>query len=102
MKTKIIVALVFFITLIQNAYGIRAYRSYYTPLIHTHYSSRHPSRGGDGDDPSIFIFFLFVMAVGVIFYHIFKNLQESKQKKKLEEDKRKKQLNSENRKDKKD
>ncbi|MCX8595740.1 MULTISPECIES: hypothetical protein [unclassified Gilliamella] len=101
MKTKIIVALVFFITLIQNAYGIGYHRTY-IPRVHMHYSPSHHSRGSDGDDASIIIILLFAIAVGIILYHIYKNYEESKKNKKLEEDKRKKQLNSESRKDKKD
>ncbi|OCF94679.1 MULTISPECIES: hypothetical protein [unclassified Gilliamella] len=99
MKTKIIVALVFLITLIQNAYGI-GYNRTYIPRVHMHYSPSHQSRGSDGDDASIIIILLFAIAVGIILYHIYKNYEESKQNKKLEEDKR--QLNSESRKDKKD
>ncbi|MCX8581473.1 hypothetical protein J3U18_07190 [Gilliamella sp. B3482] len=99
MKTKIIVALVFLITLIQNAYGI-GYNRTYIPRVHMHYSPSHHSRGSDGDDASIIIILLFAIAVGIILYHIYKNYEESKQNKKLEEDKR--QLNSESRKDKKD
>lgn len=99
MKTKIIVALVFLITLIQNAYGIGYHRTY-IPRVHMHYSPSHQSRGSDGDDASIIIILLFAIAVGIILYHIYKNYEESKQNKKLEEDKR--QLNSESRKDKKD
>lgn len=101
MKMKIIVALVFFITLIQNAYGIRAYRSY-TPRIHTPYYHSHHSSVGGAIYATIVIILLFAMAVGSILYHINKNYEESKKNKKLEEDKRKKQLNSESRKDKKD
>lgn len=101
MKTKIIVALVFFITLIQNAYGIRYHRTY-TPRIHTPYYHRHHSSGGEGVYATIVIILLFAMAVGAILYHIYKNYEESKKNKKLEEAKRKKQLNSESRKDKKD
>lgn len=99
MKTKIIVAIVFLITLIQNAYGI-GYNRTYIPRVHMHYSPSHHSRGSDGDDASIIIILLFAIAVGIILYHIYKNYEESKQNKKLEEDKR--QLNSESRKDKKD
>lgn len=99
MKTKIIVALVFLITQIQNAYGI-GYNRTYIPRVHMHYSPSHHSRGSDGDDASIIIILLFAIAVGIILYHIYKNYEESKQNKKLEEDKR--QLNSESRKDKKD
>lgn len=99
MKTKIIVALVFLITLIQNAYGI-GYNRTYIPRVHMHYSPSHQSRGSNGDDASIIIILLFAIAVGIILYHIYKNYEESKQNKKLEEDKR--QLNSESRKDKKD
>ena len=99
MKTKIIVALVFLITLIQNAYGI-GYNRTYIPRVHMHYSPSHQSRGSDGDDASIIIILLFAIAVGIILYHIYKNYEESKKNKKLEEDKR--QLNSESRKDKKD
>ena len=101
MKIKIIVALVFFISLMQNAYGIRYHRTY-TPRIHTPYYHSHHSSGGGEVYATIVIILLFAMAVGSILYHINKNYEESKKNKKLEEDKRKKQLNSESRKDKKD
>ena len=83
MKTKIILVLVFFITVIQNAYGVAQYRTY-VPRFRTYsFHTFHSSRGTGNETPldNIFLSIFIIFFLGIFFLSAISVIQECKEAK---------------------
>ena len=83
MKTKIILVLVFFITVIQNAYGVAHYRTY-VPRFRTYsFHTFHSSRGTGNETPldNIFLSIFIIFFLGIFFLSAISVIQEYKEAK---------------------
>ena len=83
MKTKIILVLVFFITVIQNAYGVAHYRTY-VPQVRTYsFHTFHSSRGTCNETPldNIFLSIFIIFFLGIFFLSAISVIQECKEAK---------------------
>ncbi|MBI0037667.1 hypothetical protein H3T61_05435 [Gilliamella sp. B14384H2] len=83
MKTKIILVLVFFITVIQNAYGAAHYRTY-VPRVRTYsFHTFHSSRGTGNETPldNIFLSIFIIFFLGIFFLSAISVIQECKEAK---------------------
>lgn len=78
MKTKIILVLVFFITVIQNAYGAAHYRTY-VPRFRTYSFHTSHSSGGEGNAIPLYIFLSII--IGIFFLSAISAIQEYKEDK---------------------
>ncbi|OCG05859.1 hypothetical protein [Gilliamella apis] len=83
MKTKIILVFVFFITVIQNAYGVAQYRTF-VPRIRTYsFHTFHSSRGTGNETPldNIFLSIFIIFFIGIFFLSAISVIQECKEAK---------------------
>ncbi|TSJ91966.1 hypothetical protein FPQ14_01520 [Gilliamella apicola] len=83
MKTKIILVLVFFITVIQNTYGVAHYRTY-VPQVRTYsFHTFHSSRGTGNETPldNIFLSIFIIFFLGIFFLSAISLIQEFKEEK---------------------
>lgn len=81
MKTKIILVFVFFITAMQNAYGVAHYRTYVPRFYSFH--TFHSSRGTGNETPldNIFLSIFIIFFLGIFFLSAISVIQECKEAK---------------------
>lgn len=94
MKTKIILVLVFFITVIQNAYGVAHYRTYFPRFRTYSFHTFHSSRGTGNETPldNIFLSIIIIFFLGIFFLSAIQEYKEAKDKLLAEEKEKRNEL----------